>query len=340
MLICTISTANHLPKAACLAESLRNTQQPHTMALCLLERDRSTISNLDKHFTRVVLGSELRLPRFESLMFRYMAFEACMAVKAQVLLWAMEEFPGEDQFLYLDSDTFAYSRFEELEFVSPRAEILLTPHHIQDEHTFARTCDNMIRTLMCGTFNSGFVGVKRSPSAVSFLKWWNEKLEEFCYKDESCGLYFEQRWLDAALAFFDITVFREAGYNVANWNVASRSLSFSPRFGYLVNGRPLRFFHFSMVDYGRDLYYLRRHLATDSPAFRMREEYAQLTNTLDAAGHSRIPWSYDFYYSGERIAQEVRRAYRDLHELQHKFRDPFVQSNAIMNSTEATLRTV
>lgn len=308
------------------------------MLLCLVERDRSIIGCLDEHFTKAILASELGLGCFESLMFRYTVLEACMALKAQILLWAIQEFTDEHEFLYLDSDTFAYSRFEELQFILPRTEILLTPHHVQDEYSLERTCDNMLRTLLCGIFNSGFVAVRRSSAAITFLSWWAEKLRHFCYKDESCGLYFEQRWLDAAIAFFDITVLREPGYNVANWNVASRCLSFSPGYGYLVSGRPLRFFHYSMVDSGRDLYYLQKHLPRGHSVFQMRDEYVRRINTLDAAGHSRIPWSYDFYSSGERIAPEVRRAYRDLPELQSKFFSPFAESNAIISCVEATLR--
>ncbi len=338
MLICTISTASHLPKAACLAQSLKDTQPNHTMLLCLLERDRSGLGGLAECFTQVVLGSELRISNFESLMFRYAAFEACMAIKARILLWAIEEFPKEEHFLYLDSDTFAYSRFEELELAFPRAEVLLTPHHVQDEYSFERTWDNMLRTLLCGTFNSGFVAVRRSPTATRFLTWWNEKLEQFCYKDESCGLYFEQRWLDAAISFFDVTVFREPGYNVANWNVASRFLTFSPKSGYLVNGRPLKFFHFSMVDCGRDLLYFQKQLPADSPVFPMRQEYVRRMTALDAAGHSRFPWSYGFFRSGDSVAPEVRRAYRDLPGLACKFVDPFGESNATMNSLEGTFR--
>ena len=309
------------------------------MLLCLVERDGAGIGSLSKYFTHVVLASDLGVVNFESLMFRSTAFEACMAIKAQILMWAMLEFPEEEHFLYLDSDMLAYSRFEELEFILPRAEILLTPHHVQDEYSFERIWDNMLRTLQCGTFNSGFIAIRRSPMATDFLRWWNGKLQEFCYKDESCGLYFEQRWLDVAISFFDFMIFREPGYNVANWNVASRSLSFSPGSGYLVNGRPLRLFHFSMVDSGRDLVYFRKYLSSDSPVFEMRQQYIQQAAGLDSAGNSRSPWSYDFYRCGDRIAPEVRRAYRDLPDISCKVSEPFCQSNAVMNSLEASLRT-
>src|SRR5215472_14242142 len=123
MLICTISTLNHLPKAACLAGSLRDTQPDHARLLCLVERDGAKVGKLGEGFTNVVLASELNLPGFDSLMFRYVGLEACMALKPCILQWAMKEFSNEDLFLYMDADTFAYSRFEELEFILPKAEV-------------------------------------------------------------------------------------------------------------------------------------------------------------------------------------------------------------------------
>lgn len=336
MLICTVSTASHLPKAACLAESLRKTQADHTVLLCLAERDQTGLGALREHFTDVVLASELNLPCFEALMFRYTALQACMAIKAQVVLWAMERFPKENYFVYLDSDTFAYSRFEELEFMVARSDILLTPHHVQDELPLERTVENMLRTLLFGIFNTGFVAVRRSAAAVGFLRWWNDKLERFCYQDESCGLFNEQRWLDLAPSFFDITIFREPGYNVANWNVATRCLrssSFPP--GYLVSGRPLRFFHFSMIDSGKDLFYLCHQLSNETPVLKMREEYAREVHALNVGGHSQLPWSYDFYSSGERITPEARRAYREVPELVNAVSNPFAQSNGIIHGLGA-----
>jgi hypothetical protein len=272
-------------------------------------------------------------------MFRHAAIEACTAIKAQFLLWALDRFPEEQEFLFLDPDVMAYSRFEELEFVFPRAEIILTPHHVQDEYSYERTWDNMLRTLLCGVFNCGFVAVRRSQAAIALLKWWNDKLLEYCCKDESRGLFFDQKWLDAALAFFDVTVFREPGYNVANWNIASRCLTFSPHFGYRVNGRPLRFVHFSMVDSNRDVYYFRKHLPRDSPVFELRDQYVQQIKELDADGHSRIPWTYEFYHSGERISADVRHGYRELPQLSMEFGDPFAQSNSAINCGEALYRT-
>lgn len=328
-MFCTISTADHLPKAACLARSLFQTQPDHRFLLCLVERDDSAVRALGYSFLDVVLASNLGISNFESFIFRHVAFEACMAVKADVLFWAMVNYPQEDLFVYLDADTFVYSRFEELESVLSRSAIVLTPHHVDDEVTLEAVWDQMSRTLACGTFNSGFLALQRSEIAEEFLEWWSRKLRAYCYRDASHGLYYEQKWLDLALGYFDVTIFREPGYNVANWNISQRRVTAcQDHTGYIVNGKPLRFFHFSMVDSGRDMLYLTKYASPNSAVFELRDRYTRAVEGVTRAGNlSQMPWSYESFASGERIAVEVRTFFRSEARLRKVFSNPFDESN-------------
>src|SRR5947208_741240 len=198
MVICTLCAANHLPKAACLIESLLHSQREHKAVLCLLERDRLAANAIDLSSVHVVLASELGIPDFDAFIFRHRMYEACGAIKAQLLLWAMGRFPEEQQFLYLDSDIYAYSRFEELDSTFQKIDVLLTPHHLHDEESVDSIRDHMVPTLMCGVYNSGFLALRRSPTSEEFLNWWNKKLMLLCYCEPERGLYNEQRWLDMA----------------------------------------------------------------------------------------------------------------------------------------------
>jgi hypothetical protein len=329
MVLCTVCAANHLPKVACLTKSLIDTQPKHQSTVCLMERNRSAMDGIDLSSIRVILASELGIPNFDSFLFRHRVVEACGAVKAQLLLWAMRNFPQEKYFLYLDPDVYAYSRFEELESAFPQIDVLVTPHHLHDEESLDSIQDHMIRTLMCGIYNSGFLAVRRSSVSQEFLEWWNKKLRLFCYCDFSLGLYNEQKWIDVAFSFFEINVFREPGYNVANWNVAKRCFTKANKpYSYLVNGRPLRFFHFSMIDSGRDMHYFRKYLDKNSAVFEAREEYARKVKWLDPNKLSLRSWSYDYFVSGERILDETRFAYREAPSLADECPQPFNESNS------------
>lgn len=333
----TIAAANYLPRAACLVESLKRTQPDHTFGLCLVERDRSAILDLEKYFPEVILASELGVHNFESFIFRHQIMEACTAVKAQFLMWAMNRFREEERFVFLDPDIMAYSRFEEVEAIFPQAQIMVTPHQVDDEESLDAVRDNQFRGLVAGTFNLGFLGLRRSQTAHEFLTWWNGMLQNLCYMEwSSRGLFVDQKWVLLGLSFFDMTVVREPGYNVANWNVSRRSITkHDHEDQYLVNGKPLRFFHFSNTESARDLYSIRRHLLCDSPIFELRDTYLHQVESLDLNSQSRVRWSYGSFRSGEIVHDEVRRVYRDNPQLIERFPEPFDESSSTFYSAMA-----
>jgi hypothetical protein len=339
----TICAANHLPKAACLARSLERTQGRHTFALCLIERDLSTVGSLGFSFPVVIGAAQIGIPHFDNFIFRHNVYEACTAIKAQFLLWALQQYPEERHFLLLDPDMVAYSRFEEVETMFgrnstfPKHEIIVTPHQIQDETSSDGIPENTCRVLVAGTFNLGFLGIHRSHSSVEFLLWWNRKLQTLCYMDwRTRGLFVDQKWVLLGISFFDMSVLREPGYNVANWNISKRSVSINPKtHQYLVNRRPLRLFHFSGIDCDHDLYFFRQVLDPSSPVFAMRNDYKQQLIALGDTDCRHLPWSYGRFESGEPIGRDARLAYRNNHRLHELLSNPFDESNARLLSEPA-----
>lgn len=343
IVIATICAANYLPKAACLARSLKQTQPKHTFVMCLVERDRSTVVEVKDWFSEVKLACELGIPNFDSFIFRHERHEACRAVKARFLLWAMKRFGDEQNFLYLDPDVLAYSRFEELEALMPefqifsKAQIIVTPHQLYDEDSLADIRANTFRALTRGTFNLGFLAIRRSQPAVEFLEWWNGKLQALCYIDwQTRGLFGDQKWAALGISFFDMKVLREPGYNVGNWNVSTRKVALDSSSRYLVNGKPLRFFHFSDIDSGRDLYFFRRSVDGNSPIFEMRRAYLTELESFGQRASMNTPWSYGSFLSGAAISREIRFRYRDSPQLVARFPDPFSQNSSTFYSVLGT----
>jgi hypothetical protein len=113
---------------------------------------------------------------------------------------------------------------------------------------------------------------------------------------------------------FHIT--RDSGCNVAYWNLRQRQLTLEGD-QWLVDGGPLRFFHFSSINID-DL----SCLAKWTTAFRgeeitppLRALMRQYADRVIAAGHGEPapPYSYGEFASGTPIPDAVRRMYRQRH---------------------------
>ena len=99
--------------------------------------------------------------------------------------------------------------------------------------------------LRYGVFNSGFVAA--GAGAGEFLEWWSGHARRDCVDDLASGMHVDQYWLQSVPAYFEHTILRDPTLHVAHWNVHERTVE---RDGgrYLVDGRPLRTFHFSGFD--------------------------------------------------------------------------------------------
>ena len=102
--------------------------------------------------------------------------------------------------------------------------------------------------LISGSFNLGFAAFSPGAEVDQLLDWWSERLATDCLVAPERGYFVDQRWMDLAPGLIpSLAILRDDGYNVAYWNLSSREVK---RDGdtYTVNGRPLRFFHFSGYD--------------------------------------------------------------------------------------------
>jgi glycosyltransferase involved in cell wall biosynthesis len=173
----------------------------------------------------------------------------------------------------------------------------------------------------------GFLGVGAGDAADAVLRWWSRRLQYQCINDQPRGIFVDQKFMDLLPAFADeVRVLRDTGYNVAYWNLPQRTLTQDGE-RWLVDGRPLRFFHFS----GLAPTNLER-LSNYTDAFRgheikpplralMRHYAAQIL----AHGHGTVPkgiYAYGRFASGRSIPVNVRRMFRDQH-LAWSHGDPF-----------------
>ena len=240
--ICTIVSRNYFHSARTLMESMRDAQ-PDWERFVLIVDDPTLDIDPSREAMRLVSLSELDLPDATKLLFRYNILEANTAVKPWLLEWLFERH-GFDRVLYLDPDIRAFSPFEEIVAAFDRgSSMVLTPHLTEPIHDAYRPTE--LDILKTGAYNLGFIALARHPQINRILSWWQSHLLYDCRIAKHEGIFVDQKWMEFAPSLFDdVCILRHPGYNIAYWNLMQREVRSSAG-GYLVNGLPLRFFHFS-----------------------------------------------------------------------------------------------
>ena len=286
--------------------------------------DESTSRAPEELFTTVSLAA-LSLPHRRQFCFRYTLLELNTAVKP----WMFEHLfaHGYGRVLYLDPDIRVFSPLIELDASPPGTFLTLTPHLTGsipgDEHPSERII------LQAGTYNLGFLAVRRHPALARFLAWWQEKLEFQCVVDVERGLFVDQKWMDLAPGLFpDVEVLRHDGYNVAYWNLRQRDVV-ADESGVSVNSQPLRFFHFSGADPSKPRLVSKHDtlkLGEVGAAAKLVEDYRAAVATAGHASFCNAPYAYGAFVDGTPLHDAVRIAYRNSEALQAAAgADPFAR---------------
>lgn len=311
MLVYTICTRSYLAYAEVLAESLARTNKGLRLAVVLLDGDEDI--RLDK--ADVVLPSQLPFDstaEFHRMATIYDVVELATAVKPWAFRYFFER--GHDAVVYLDPDIEVFDDLGEVAGLARRHSIVLNPHTTKPL-PIDQKIPNENSLLLAGTFNLGFLGV--GAGAGSFLDWWAQRLRRDCINSVSEGYFVDQRWIDLVPSYFDYTLLKDPGYNVAYWNLPVRSFE---RVGgrYLVDGLPLRFFHFSgflpnaphlLTKHQGEL---PRILLSEHPALKkLCRDYARSLRRHGFERCSRMGYGYDRAANGFSIDRRMRRAYRD-----------------------------
>jgi hypothetical protein len=272
-----------------LAESLTATNDgSRLVALLLDDPDRAL---RDEPFD-IVRPDELALDssEFRTMASIYDGLELSCAMKP----WAIEHALAlDDAVLYLDSDVEVFASLALLLELAREHSLVLTPHLTEPPPLALEPGEEATR-LAGGVYNNGFLGVSRA--ARPFLEWWRSRLARHCLNDLANGFFVDQRWVDLAPALFPFHALHDPGANVAPWNLITRRVEETAD-GYLVDGVPLRFFHFSGFDPERP-YLLSKWLlpsphtllSEHPPLVRICREYARKLMEAGYRDAGRIPY--------------------------------------------------
>ncbi len=239
----TICSANYLPFAKALGDTLIKHNNDYTFSIVLLDKLPSTDLSFFASHT-ILPVQHLQLPQFKEMNSKYNIFELSCALKPFALEYFIEKNPNAEVVIYFDSDILLFNKLTSCEEALKNHSIVITPH-INTPLNEDGFLPNEEIILKAGLYNAGFIAVNNSQNTLDFLSWWKEILLVKCFNNQQKGLFVDQLWLSYVPLFFPSThVFKNLGYNVAYWNLHERDLSGSTT--YLINKHTkLVFFHFS-----------------------------------------------------------------------------------------------
>lgn len=311
MYACTIVARNYLPYARVLARSFRQHHPEVRFSALVIDLTAEEAASLDEDF-RVLSPYDLLPDRdVHELAMCYDIVEFATSLKPFLLRHLLDE--GARSVIYFDPDIQLFARIDDIWTLAERTSVVLTPHSLAPLPNDGSTPDEPY-ILRAGIYNLGFIAV--GERAMDFLRWWSDRLRRDCVNAPDHGLFVDQRWVDLVPAYFDHTVLRDPGCNVAYWNLGVRDVK---RKGdaFEVDGQPLRFFHFSGYD-PRQPDVLSKHqgraprvLLRDLPVVReLCDRYAA---SLDREGYreaSATNYAYASLPNGTPIDHPMRRGYR------------------------------
>jgi hypothetical protein len=310
---CTTVTASYAAYAEVLAAAWLRSHPDLPFCVLLLDGDKSVLTC---NGFRVLAAEELDIS-LEDLQIRraiYDPFELANSLKADLFRTLIAA--GHDAVVFLDSDTAVYDKLDDVGAAAAEHGVALSPHLVNPPPADGRYPGELDVPLKYGVFNSGFIAA--GAGAREFLEWWSAHARRDCVDDLASGMHVDQYWLQSVPAYFEHTILRDPTLHVAHWNVHERHIEHTAG-RYLVDGRPLRTFHFSGFDpehpdrlhrYPVPIPY-RVDPAQNAALAQLLRDYA---NELLAAGYVEkraLGYSYATSASGLGLGRWERAVYRE-----------------------------
>jgi hypothetical protein len=321
--VCTIIAKNYFAHARCLLDSIAQFHPDLARFVILVDRPDGYFDPQRENFT-ILCSDSLAIPDSKWFHFKYTLIELSTAVKPYVLEYLFQKL-NFDFVIFLDPDILVCSELVEVVDALASHSLVLTPHLTAPMQDDRRPCE--LDILRSGVYNLGFFAMARTEEALAFLEWWKARLYEHCVVDLPRGLFLDQRWADFAPCFVSrVCVLRDPTHNVAHWNLHERRLSLHDG-TFLVDGSPLRFFHFSGFDPARPHQlskHQNRYRIADWPALEVLvQQYSQLMHRYGYSEVRQWPYAYAVFDNGTRIPDFGRPLHFDDPGITKRIEDPF-----------------
>lgn len=325
---CTVVSPNYLAFARVLSASYL-AHHPGDRFFVLIVADTSDPAPFAGSTFEPVLLGEIGLPELRAAAMRYDILELNTNVKPAFLQYLFQRYALE-AVVYLDPDIAVYAPLSPVfDLLRAGASAVLTPHITEPVEDGCSPSEQ--DHLYNGTYNLGFVALRRGEETDRLLAWWSARCLMLGFSEGRTGLFVDQKWMNLAPGLFaGVAILRDAGCNVAYWNLQERRLETTGGTNaetYLVNEAvPLRFFHFSGIDPENAAQLSRntdRFTLADRPDLHaLFAEYRVALARARGTGAETVAYGFDRLSDGTVITRLARRIF-SVHEARWRGSDPF-----------------
>jgi hypothetical protein len=217
--ICTIVASNYLAQAKVLVESIRRIYPENEVYVLVIDGIPEDAQHIEK--AKLVLPEDLDMPAgwLREMRSYYDAMELATSLKPFLLRWLLND--QISTVSYLDPDILLISEIKEGIDAARKYGIALTPHRLTPGSNFSLE-KTELNFLKSGVFNLGYISV--STKSLPMLNWWGERLHFYCTKFPGYDVFTDQKWINLIPSFFEHSVIKNKGYNLASWNLDERTL--------------------------------------------------------------------------------------------------------------------
>ncbi|AZN35789.1 FkbM family methyltransferase [Iodobacter ciconiae] len=246
---CTYFDKNYLVKAVAMMTSLQRHSQTEVQifAVCHDEISRVLLDTLQLPGVVTVPMHEIEQGDEALLAAKHsrQLVEYYWTCTPTIILRLLERNPSIPALTYLDADLYFYSDPELIFAEMGEASVLIHEHRFSPELEYLQP--------QAGRFNVGLLSFSQHDEALSVLKWWRARCNEWCFMHFEAGKMGDQLYLDQWPHLFPfVRILKHIGAGVAPWNHQQYVFD-SPSSGVIVDELPLIFYHFhafSRLDQG------------------------------------------------------------------------------------------
>lgn len=328
---CTIVSPNYLAYARTVSASYLAQHPGHRFFVLIVAdlplADRSVFEG--DGLTPIMLA-EIGLEDVRGEGMKYDILELNTNVKPTFMKYLIQTFDLET-LVYLDPDIFVYSPLTPVfDALEDGASAVLTPHMTRPVDDGKLPGEQEM--LYNGTYNLGFIAVRRCEQCWDLLNWWERRCLDLGFSEGRTGLFVDQKWMNLAPGLFDkVVILRHPGCNMAYWNLHERVLA-QDGGGYLVNGSArLCFFHFSGI-VPDDPALLSKNtnrftLASRPDLTTLFANYKSVVRANRDPSREALAYGFDRFTDGTAVTRLARRIYAK-HQARWAGQDPFDATGA------------